>query len=74
MVEKSLLKSIHFQDLEKWYVEYYLNEVHLKSKYELVKLQKLLTPKKNLIKKDDYNGELPIVDKIGLKRGNIVGR
>lgn len=74
MVEICLLKSINFVDLEKWYVEYYLREIHLKSKYELITLKKIISPKKNLIKKDDYKGDIPIVDKIVFKTGDIVFR
>lgn len=74
MVEECLLKSINFVDLEKWYVEYYLREIHLKSKFELIKLRKIISPKKNLIKKDDYKGDIPIVDKIVFKTGDIVFR
>lgn len=74
MVENCLLKSINFVDLEKWYVEYYLREIHLKSKYELITLKKIISPKKNIIKKDDYKGDIPIVDKIVFKTGDIVFR
>ena len=74
MVENCLLKSINFVDLEKWYVEYYLREIHLKSKYELITLKKIISPKKNLIKKDDYKGDIPIVNKIVFKTGDIVFR
>ena len=74
MVEQKLLQAICFSDLDKWYVEYYLNNVSLKSKYDLIKLNNIISPKKNLIKKDDYKGDIPIVDKIVFKSGNIVFR
>lgn len=68
------LKFISFKDFSQWYVEYYLNEDNIHSKYPLVSLKKLITPKKNSIKKDDYDGILPIVEKIVFKTGKIVFR
>ena len=62
----SLLSTMHFRKLDKWYVEYYLNSRELTSKYEMVKLGTLITPVKRRIKKKDYNGVLPVVSKIGL--------
>ena len=68
------LKFISFKEISQWYVEYYLNEDNIHSKYPLVSLKKLITPKKNSIKKDDYDGILPIVEKIVFKTGKIVFR
>lgn len=55
------LKFISFKDISQWYVEYYLNDDEIHSKYSLVPLRKLIYPRKNVIKKDDYDGVLPIV-------------
>ncbi|MGI5070686.1 hypothetical protein HRO26_06030 [Treponema pectinovorum] len=74
MVEETFLKSIRFQDLDKWYVEYYLKSKNLKSQYNMIPLKQLISPIKRLIKKDDYDGILPIVDKIVFKTGQIVFR
>lgn len=70
----SLLSTMHFRKLDKWYVEYYLNSRELTSKYEMVKLRTLITPVKRRIKKKDYNGVLPVVSKIVFKTGVIVFR
>lgn len=70
----SLLSTMHFRKLDKWYVEYYLNSRELTSKYEMVKLGTLITPVKRRIKKKDYNGVLPVVSKIVFKTGVIVFR
>lgn len=68
------LKFISLKDLSQWYVEYYLNDDGIHSKYPMVSLKNLITPKKNGIKKDDYDGLLPIVEKIVFKTGKIVFR
>ena len=68
------LKFISFKDISQWYVEYYLNVNSIHSKFPLVSLKKLITPKKNSIKKDEYDGILPIVEKIVFKTGKIVFR
>lgn len=74
MVEQKFLHTIRFSDIDKWYVEYYLNSITLTSHYNLIKLCNIISPKKILIKKDDYKGDIPIVDKIVFKTGNIVFR
>lgn len=68
------LKFITFKDISQWYVEYYLNDDEIHSKYSLVPLRKLIYPRKNVIKKDDYDGVLPIVEKIIFKTGEVVFR
>ena len=70
----SLLSTMHFCKLDKWYVEYYLNSKELTSKYEMIKLGTLITPIKRRIKKKDYDGLLPVVSKIVFKTGVIVFR
>ena len=68
------LRFISFQKLSQWYVEYYLNDNIIHSKYSLVPLRDLIAPKKEIIKKEDYDGVLPIVEKIVFKTGKIVFR
>lgn len=68
------LKFISFKEISRWYVEYYLSEVEIHSKYPLIPLRELIVPKKELIRKDDYDGTLPIVEKIVFKTGEVVFR
>lgn len=68
------LKFISFKEVSQWYVEYYMNENNINSKYYLVPLRKLITPKKEVIKKEEYDGSLPIVEKIVFKTGEVVFR
>ena len=65
------LRFIPFRDISQWYVGYYLNNSDINSKYSLIPLRKLITPKKNIIKKEDYNGITPIVEKIVFKTGEV---
>lgn len=69
-----LLRTIPFSKLEKWYVEYYLNANSLNSKFEMMKLESIITPIKRRIKKADYDGTLPVVSKIVFKTGEIIFR
>lgn len=59
-----LLQTMPFRQLDKWYVEYYLNTKKLNSKFNVQKLSTLITPVKRRIKKADYDGILPVVSKI----------
>lgn len=69
-----LLRTTSFRRLDKWYVEYYLNSKTLDSKYDMVKLSTLITPVRRRIKKNDYDGILPVVSKIVFKTGEIIFR
>lgn len=69
-----LLRTTSFQRLDKWYVEYYLNSKTLDSNYDMVKLSTLITPIRRRIKKNDYDGVLPVVSKIVFKTGKIIFR
>lgn len=69
-----LLSTTPFSTFEKWYVEYYLNTAHITSTYRMVRIGDLITPIKRRIKKNDYDGVLPIVSKIVFKSGEIVFR
>lgn len=72
--EYKYLKFIHFKHTVQWYVEYYLNESSLRSKHALVPLKKLIEPRRDEVKKEDYEGIRPIVEKIVFKTGKIVFR
>lgn len=63
-----------FSTFEKWYVEYYLNTTRIISPYRMVKIGNLVKPVKRRIKKNNYDGVLPIVSKIVFKSGEIVFR
>lgn len=65
------LKFIALNELDKWYVSYYLNPNTIKSKYPLIKLQHIIEPLSIKIKKNDYDGKLPVVSKISFKDGCI---
>ena len=63
-----------FSTFEKWYVEYYLNTTRITSSYRMVKIENLIKPVKRKIKKNNYDGVLPIVSKIIFKSGEIMFR
>lgn len=68
------IKFIRFHNLSQWYVKYYLNDCVVQSKYTVIPLRDLITPKKEVIKKEEYDGFLPIVEKIVFKTGSVVFR
>ncbi len=65
------LKFITLNDLDKWYVSYYLNSNTIESKYPLIKLVNIIEPLSIKIKKNDYDGKLSVVSKISFKDGSI---
>lgn len=69
-----LLHTMPFRKLDKWYVELYLNSKTMNSSHNMVKLSSLIQPIKRKIKKEDYDGTLPVVSKIIFKSGEIVFR
>ena len=73
-VNIGLLKTTPFRLLDKWYVEKYINARMLNSDFEMVKVAELISPVKRRIKKDDYDGNLPVVSKIVFKTGEVVFR
>lgn len=73
-MSNQLLSTISFSGVSKWYVEYYLKNQSVKSNYPLVKLRKIIKPIKRKIKKNDYDGKLPLVSKIVFSTGEIVFR
>lgn len=74
MNNDSLLLTTRFRKLDKWYVEYFLNNKFLSSSYDMEFLKNLIKPVKRRIKKNDYDGVLPVVSKIVFKSGEIVFR
>ena len=76
-MEQTKYKYLHFisfKEVSQWYVEYYMNENKIHSRCSLVPLRELIAPKKNVIKKEEYDGSLPIVEKIVFKTGKVVFR
>lgn len=67
----SRLKLISYTKLEKWYVSYYLNPYVIESKFPLIELSQIIKPFQERIKKDSYDGKLPVVSKISFKDGQI---
>lgn len=70
----SYLKFIRFKDVTQWYVGYYLNDTSIRSSYPLIPLKGIISPKRTIIKKENYDGMMPIVEKIVFKTGEIVFR
>lgn len=68
---KTMIQTISFSKFDKWYVSYYLNPNRIESLYNLVKLKEILIPTKVRIRKDEYNGDFPIVAKISFNDGEI---
>lgn len=73
-VNIGLLKTTPFRLLDKWYVEKYINARLLNSDFKMVKVAELMSPVKRRMKKDTYDGNLPIVSKIVFKTGEVVFR
>lgn len=70
----SFLSTVPYRIFDKWYVEFYLNQIEYTSNYDMIRLKELITPVKRVIKKDSYDGKLPVVSKIVFKTGEIVFR
>lgn len=70
-INESYLKFIPYSELDKWYVSYYLNPYVIKSQYPLIELIEVIEQLQKRIKKDDYDGKLPVVSKISFKDGKI---
>ena len=70
----SLLSTVPYKLFDKWYVEFYLNQNEYSSSYDMLSLRELISPVRRIIKKNDYDGELPIVSKIVFKTGKIIFR
>lgn len=75
MVENNcLLKTISFSELTKWNVNLYVNKINIQSKYETLKLSKIIVPRKSRLKNKDYKGQFPIVEKIRFADGKVFFR
>lgn len=75
MVENNcLLKAISFSELTKWNVNLYVNKINIQSKYETLKLSKIIVPRKSRLKNKDYKGQFPIVEKIRFSDGKVFFR
>jgi restriction endonuclease S subunit len=67
----NLLQFIRFNEFNKWSVKNNLIFTLFKSNYEFQKLEKLIKPRKEKIKKSDYKNDIAIVKKISFKDGKI---
>lgn len=70
-VEMKILKTISFEELDKWFVSFYLNPYTIESIYPLVKLSEVIHPRKDRISKNDYKNDIPVIKKISFKDGKI---
>lgn len=70
----SLLTTVPYELFDKWYVEFYVNQKEYSSSYDMPPLRKLIFPVKRVIKKNNYDGKLPVVSKIVFKTGDIIFR
>lgn len=68
------LYTVPYKELSKWYIELYLNRRLIKSIYECIQLGKIIFPYGNVVTKDNYNIEIPIVDKIRFSDGKVFFR
>lgn len=66
------LRFVQSKDLSFWDVKRLsFSFSNLSKTYSSVRLENILTPIKNKIKKDEYNGKLPIISKISFNDGKI---
>lgn len=66
-----LLQFVWYKDFDNWSVKSYLNSNLLHSQFELVLLGKLITPRQEKVKKEDYRNDIELVKKISFKDGII---
>lgn len=69
--QTELLHFISFNQLDKWYVSYYINPYKIQSQFELVSLDEILSPLKQKISKQNYKKNFDIVAKISFSDGKI---
>lgn len=67
----SKIQVVWFRDLTRWDTEYFMGNHSLNSKFKLEYLSKILTPRKEKIKPDEYDGITPIVAKIPFQSSHI---
>lgn len=67
----SKIQVVWFRDLTRWDTEYFMGNHSLHSKFKLEYLSKILTPRKEKIKPDEYDGITPIVAKIPFQSSHI---
>lgn len=72
--QSSFLTTVPYQLFDKWYVEFYINQKKYSSHYNMLLLKELIFPIRRVIKKDAYDGTLPVVSKIVFKTGEIIFR
>ena len=67
----SKIQVVWFRDLTRWDTEFFMGNHSLQSKFKLEYLSKILTPRKEKIKPDEYDGITPIVAKIPFQSSHI---
>lgn len=67
----SKIQVVWFRDLTRWDTEYFMGNHSLHSKFKLEYLSKILTPRKEKIKPNEYDGVTPIVAKIPFQSSYI---
>lgn len=67
------LAFIHFNTLDKWYIEQYLRR-GVKGRFPMLSLSKILQPRKERISGKEYNSDIPLVSKIRFSDGKIFYR
>ena len=67
----SKIQVVWFKDLTRWDTEYFMGCHSLNSKFKLEFLAKILTPRKEKIKPNEYDGITPIVAKIPFQSSHI---
>jgi type I restriction-modification system specificity determinant len=69
--QTAFLRFVPFNQLDKWYVSYYINPHKIQSQFELVSLDKILSPLKQKISKKNFKKNFDIVAKISFADGKI---
>lgn len=67
----SKIEVVWFKDLNRWDVGYFLGNHNIKTNFALESLENILTPRKERIKQNEYDGITPIVAKIPFQTSHI---
>lgn len=67
----SKIEVVWFKDLNRWDVGYFLGNHNIKTNFALEYLENILTPRKERIKQNEYDGITPIVAKIPFQFSHI---
>lgn len=67
----SNVKIVKFKDLMRWDTSFYMGKQSFNTKFKLEYLGNILSPRKNKIKPNEYDGVTPIVSKIPFASSSI---